>query len=88
MERRMRVKELKELLKSVDDDRIVVMSRDGEGNGFSPLGDLDDESTYLADSTWSGDCGIEKLTPELKKQGFTEEDINGGEKALVLWPTN
>jgi len=84
----MTVKELKEILKDVDDNRIVVMSSDGEGNSFSPLCNLDDESTYLADSTWSGEVGIEKLTPELKKQGYTKDDIKGGIPALVLWPTN
>ena len=84
----MKVKELKELLKNVDDNRLVVMSKDGEGNGFSPLADIDDTSNYEADSTWSGEVGIEKLTPELEKQGYGEEDVNHGVPALVLWPTN
>lgn len=84
----MKVKELKKLLEPVDDERIVIISKDGEGNGFSPLAELDDASNYKADSTWSGEVGIEKLTPELEKQGYCEEDVNDGVPALVLWPNN
>lgn len=84
----MKVKELKELLKDVDDNRIVILQKDGEGNGYSPLAGLDDESVYEADSTWSGEVRYEKLTPELKKQGYSEEDCGNGEPALVLFPIN
>jgi hypothetical protein len=84
----MNVGELKKLLKSVDDDRLVVMSSDSEGNNYSPLMEVDATSTYCADSTWSGEVSPEKLTPELIKQGWTVSDICGGVPALVLWPTN
>jgi len=84
----MKVKELKKLLETVDDNRLVIMAKDGEGNGYSPLAEIDDCSTYKADSTWSGEIGIEKLTPELKKQGYSKLDMCGGVKALVLWPIN
>ncbi len=82
----MKVKELKQLLENIDDERIIILARDSEGNRFSPLSQIDDESTYLADSTCSGDVGIEQLTPELEKKGYSEEDVLGGEPALVLWP--
>lgn len=84
----MRVKELIKLLRAVDENRIVIMSKDGEGNAFSPLSSLDDKSTYLADSRYSGEIGIDELTSELKKQGYTEEDKITGKPALVLWPAN
>jgi hypothetical protein len=84
----MNVKELKELLKDVDDNRIVVMSSDAEGNNYSPLYQMDDNSTYKAETTYSGYVGVEKLTSELKKQGYSKEDLNDGVPALVLWPTN
>lgn len=83
----MKVKELIKLLNKVDPERIVILSKDGEGNGFSPLLDLEEKS-YLADSTWSGEIGIEKLTPELIAEGYTNEDVGKGEKALVFWPVN
>ena len=84
----MKVKELKKLLEKVDDERIVILQKDGEGNGYSPLYCIDDESVYQADSTWSGEVKYEKLTAELKKQGYSEEDCGEGEPALILCPVN
>ena len=81
------VGKLIELLKQHDPERIVVMAKDPEGNGYSPLCDIDTAS-YKAESTWCGEIGIEELTPELRKRGYSEEDVIGGQKALVLWPTN
>jgi hypothetical protein len=85
----MNVKQLKKILEGVEDSRIVVMSSDGEGNSFSPLADVSERGKYEADSTYSGDFStIEKLTKEDIADGFTEEDIARGEKAICLWPTN
>jgi hypothetical protein len=84
----MKVKALKKLLENVDDNRIVILQKDSEGNGYSPLAGVDDELNYLADSTWSGEVKYAKLTPELIKQGYGEEDCGDGEPALVLFPIN
>lgn len=85
----MTVKELKQALEGVDDSRIVIMSKDEEGNGFSPLAEASTENdVYMADSTWSGEIALKELTPELKEQGYTEEDLGDGEDCIVLWPTN
>lgn len=84
----MTVKELKKILKGIDDDRIVILQKDAEGNGYSPLAGLDDECNYRADSTWSGDVGYEKLTPELEERGYSEDDIVDGAPALILYPIN
>ena len=86
----MKVKELIEELKKVDPEREVIMAKDDEGNGFSPLADFS-QDLYVPHSTWSGEIHIEELTEELKKYGYTEEDMyngNDGVKALVLWPVN
>ena len=84
----MNVKELIEVLKQEDSNRLVVMSKDGEGNYFSPLAEAT-TSAYRADSTWNGEIGLEELTEEEINQGYSEEDvIDDGVPALVLWPTN
>lgn len=83
----MKVGELKMLLKDIDDERIVILSNDSEGNSFSPLENLDISSTYLAENECYGEIGIEELTPELKEIGYKQDDV-GGENALVLWPVN
>ncbi|MGL4999425.1 MAG: hypothetical protein ACRC5T_10695 [Cetobacterium sp.] len=48
------VQELIERLSDLPPEFLVVMSKDGEGNGFSPLADLSHEE-YISDSTYSGD---------------------------------
>ena len=72
----MKVKELKELLNQFNDEDIVIMSKDGEGNGFSPLSDIE-EGSYKAETTWYGEVGMRELTEEdiadinqIKNMGF------------------
>lgn len=84
----MKVGRLKELLKNIDNDRIIVLSRDSEGNSYSPLAEIDDSYVYVAETTWSGEIYIDKLTPELVKLGYSERDVADGDPALVLWPIN
>jgi hypothetical protein len=81
--------ELMELLKDVPADTIVIMSADGEGNGYSPLADADIDSAYDAETTWSGDVHLRELTDELRAQGYSEEDVAGpgAVPCVVLWPT-
>lgn len=84
----MKVKELIELLKQVDGELLVVMSKDSEGNDFSPLSD-GSERFYEAETTWYGRIGLKELTPEDIKDGYGEEDVlENGIPALVLWPVN
>lgn len=83
----MTVKELKELLNIHDDNRIVIMSKDAEGNSYSPLCHAY-EGSYLATSTWAGEAGLESLTEEDIRLGYTEEDILDGVPALILKPIN
>ena len=84
----MTVKELIEKLQQEDPERIVIISKDSEGNNFSPLSDLS-AYAYDPETIRSGDIGIEKLTDENREQGYTIENIVvDGQKAIVLWPTN
>jgi hypothetical protein len=78
----MTVKQLIERLNQVENkNRIVVMSRDPEGNGYAPLSVVDEGSAYK-----DGEVGIETLTEDDRKQGYSEEDVLKGRPALVLWP--
>ena len=79
----MNVKELRKLLESVDDNRIVILAGDEEGNDFYPLTEVDTHSLY--DKEYR-EAGIEELTPELEEQGFGPEDVGEGVPAIVLWP--
>lgn len=69
-----------EKLQALPADAIVVQSKDGEGNGFSPVADLT-IGVYQEETTWRGE--------------FTddEDDMpsmieNGASAAVCVWPTN
>jgi len=84
----MNVGELKEMLSDFPDETIIILQKDGEGNGFSPLSDIY-EGAYVPDSTWSGEVMLLKLTDELIKEGFTEEDVaDDGQHAVIFCPIN
>ncbi len=87
----MTVKEMINELNDYPQDALVVMSKDSEGNSFSPFADTS-TAVYVPDSTWRGTTYVARtLTPELKEQGYTEEDCydeEDGQDAVVLWPTN
>lgn len=68
----MTVGQLIETLFKFPQDSIVIMAKDPEGNGFSPLAEVT-TSKYVAESTWSGE--------------LDEEDENAVD-CVVLDPTN
>jgi hypothetical protein len=73
----MNVGQLREALKDMPDEFIVVLAKDAEGNNFSPLSDPED-AYYRAETTWYGEY-----------YGNLEdaEDV-GAEPAVFLWPVN
>ena len=80
----MNVGELKKAIADTPDDWEMVISRDPEGNGFR-LGDVDVANNNY---TGEGECveiGLATLNDELKRQGYTEEDINNGKPCIVFW---
>lgn len=50
----MTVGELLDHLTTQPRDRLVVLAKDNDGNGYSPL-DTAEAARYIADSTWSGE---------------------------------
>lgn len=76
------VQQLCDILHDMPADAIVIVSKDAEGNGFSPLPDEYwwSEGMYAPDTTW---CG-EYYDP-------TDPDVEVPDNAVVaicLWPTN
>ena len=51
----MTVRELQELIADLPPDMEVILQKDSEGNGYSPLSSVDPESIYAAESTWHGE---------------------------------
>lgn len=82
----MTVAELIEFLSGLDPNRVVIVSKDAEGNHYSPLSGCY-TAAYRPDSTWSGEVGLEELTEDDKKYGYTEEDvISDGQPCVVITP--
>lgn len=73
----MTVVELIEALKDIPGEYQVIMSKDSEGNGFSPLADVCD-GYYLADTTWAGDYYSD----------MEDAEDAGAGPAVIFWPTN
>lgn len=67
---------------------VVVLAKDGEGNGFSPLAEVED-AMYEAETTWSGD---RYLTEEQRGAEDDPDDWSeapdGAVPAVFLWLTN
>lgn len=88
----MTVKELKELLQNEDDESIVVLSSDEEGNSFSPLEDYGLDN-FLPDENY-GEIYPRELAKDLIEKGYTEEDLGSKEdrkkmiKCITLYPLN
>jgi len=50
----MTVKDLIKQLKKLPQDSIVILQKDAEGNGYSPLSYACPDAVYQTDSIWSG----------------------------------
>lgn len=80
----MTVERLIQLLQAVTNkERVVVLQRDPEGNGYALAVDGVDENAVF---DGEDECGREVITDDLRARGFTDEDLGDGVPAIVLWP--
>ncbi|MEW2267875.1 hypothetical protein [Streptomyces sp. NPDC047868] len=86
----MTLAELRQQLDALNlpDDTIVILAKDAEGNGHSPLVEAD-HAMYLADTTWSG----ERYMPEAQRLAEENPDDwtqapDDAVPAVFLWPTS
>lgn len=57
----MTVKDLREILDTLDPELEIVLQKDSEGNGYSPLYKFY-EGHYTPYNTWSGEFSCEEAT--------------------------
>lgn len=86
------VGDLADYLATQPRDRKVVLQKDAEGNGYSPLAEAS-EALYVAESTWSGqayptpeDVADWVAAGEGGEDDWTVPDH--GERVIVLGPVN
>lgn len=79
----MKVSELIEELKKLDQDAAVILSADGEGNGFGYL-------TTVEVSRYTTEYGLDTLHPDDYEERLREQAEYGEEDdtlvGVVLWP--
>ena len=81
----MKIKQLKGILNKYDDNLEVVISSDGEGNSYDILRSI--EKGTFEKEDYDIRIGLEKLTPELAEQGYSEDDVlTNGSPCLILYP--
>jgi hypothetical protein len=71
-----KVKDFIRELQKFNQEAIVIISSDAEGNNYSPFSDIC-EGFYLKDNSWSGD---------FVSGGIDEDDYDEEERAICLFP--
>lgn len=85
----MNVKELLEALQGADPEAKVILQKDCEGNGYSPLQRADLEAVYIPDSPWSGDVYSLNWTADDADMDAEEwAYITSKPRCVVLAPVN
>lgn len=85
----MRVSELMDRLAELDEDAEVILQKDGEGNGYSPLYEVDGNAIYVAETTWSGTVYSTAWTANDADMGKDEwAEMLKRQRCVVLAPTN
>jgi hypothetical protein len=78
----MTVAELMAELQKMNPESLVVLQKDAEGNGYSPLRGVDDSAVYVAESTYSGTAYSQQDAAD----GYSEAE--SGVPCVVLHPIN
>jgi hypothetical protein len=85
----MNVKQLMDALAGLPDDMEVIIQKDAEGNGYSPLYEVDPDAVYIPETTWYGDVyGTEWSADDACMTEEEWAEILEKPRALILHPVN
>lgn len=85
----MKVSELMSLLAEFDEDAEVILQKDSEGNGYSPLYVVDGNAIYVPATTWCGDVFSTDWSAEDADRDEDEwKELLKRPRCVVLAPTN
>lgn len=85
----MKNRELVEMLLKGDPEAEVILQKDSEGNGYSPLAGVDLVAVYVPENSYSGE--VYSIDWSAEDSGKTEEEwqeILTGPRCVVLFPLN
>lgn len=77
------ISEIRDIAGEAGIDPIIVLQKDSEGNGYSPLAGTE-VGWYEAETSWGG----EFFSHEQYEEEPDEYEIENTEHAVVLWPVN
>jgi len=86
----MTVLDLKKMIESLPDGMQVILQKDAEGNGYSPLSGCDLNCIYIPSSPWHGEVYDTQWTADdamMPAQAW-ESMKNEQAKCLILYPIN
>lgn len=85
----MTIRELKESIANLPDDMAVILQKDSEGNGYSPLAAADPDVVYVPDSTYSGKAySTDYTADDCCMTDAEHRQIMAMPRCLVLAPVN
>jgi hypothetical protein len=85
----MKVKELIEALSAAHPEAEVILQKDAEGNGYSPLHCADTEAVYVPESTWSGEVySLSWSAEDAGMDGDEWQEVSSKPRCVVLAPVN
>lgn len=85
----MKIKNLITELQKLDPNLEVILQKDSEGNGYSPLYGIDYEAIYIPESTWGGNVYDPHWTAEDAGMEEVEwQKILKKKRCVILSPTN
>ena len=83
----MNIKELKEEIKNLPDEMEVILQKDSEGNGYSPLFGTDSDAVYIPETNWYGDVySMDWCADDACMDDKEWEQIKLLPRALILYP--
>lgn len=84
----MKIYELIDQLQNFDLNMEVILQKDAEGNGYSPLSGAE-EVVYVADATWSGDAySLDWSADDADMEEDEWDEILSRPHSVVLFPVN
>ena len=85
----MTIKELKEAIANLPDEMQVILQKDSEGNGYSPLAGADDNAVYIPETSYNGDVySLDWTAKDACMETKEWKKIKSKPKALILFPIN
>lgn len=83
------VKTLKALISNLPDDMIVILQKDSEGNGYSPLHHVDPDAFYVPENMRSGEAYSRTYSAvDCCMEEAEHAALMNGPRCLVLAPVN